>query len=957
MATRRREIRRDLLDALRGGNGSRERDPTRSRSDGSTRRPARTEKVSLRDALKPRNKPRNGASERDGAGSRNGEDAREATRPRTRRSSRRGAGSGNGRSLRDALRPRDDLFEDGSPASEDDPFGGEFLPPGNGDSAPEPTRPRRRRSSRRPTGSRNGRSLLDALRPRNDASARETGKRTRSRNGAAAIEGLRTRARDLVQGLRAPEAPSGLREDGNGASTLTRPRRGGISPPWHRTPSLPPPPGPRPPRPGGGPRLKKLRLAVVLMGVGLLAVVSWFFGVMMSVSQDLPALENREQYKHAQNSVVLDRDGDKLATLTGNERRILVPSEEISQTVKQAVIAIEDQRFYEHRGVDFQGIGRAILQDVLQQQAVQGASTITQQFVKNALRAQNSRTVFQKLRESALAYHLERKWPKDKILTEYLNSIYFGEGAYGIESAAQTYFGWNHPGCGEEGNRCSSQLLAEEAAMLAGMISSPSAYSPRTNPEAATERRNLVLENMVDQGLLTPEAAQEAAAAKVPRSSQIDPPEEDSLSPYYTTWLRQQVVDRYGAGEAFGGGLEITSTLDLEYQQAVEEIAYSTLAGIEPTTSIAVIDNKTGGVLAMVGGNDYEKEPFNLATNGHRQPGSSFKPFILVRALEEGHSPDEVFTSQPKTFNFRVPGYKKPQVFPVHNYEDNYLGSASIATATTYSDNSVFAELGLKVGTDDVANTAEKMGIQTDVSTNPAMLLGGLEEGVTPVEMAYAFSTLGRSGERIGGTMDSTPGPQLAPLGISKVTNQDTGELVEDKTGSSGENDVQSEQVIDPTASDTAVGLLQSVVSSGTGEKAATGDFAWGKTGTTDDNGDAWFVGGSEDITAAVWVGHADSNTPMETEYAGQPVDGGTYPAVIWSQVVTAYESIIGSPQTEDAADESTTAVPVAPAPVAPTTPAPTEPAPEPVAPPQEAAPAPATPPAGDTGGGTGATG
>jgi penicillin-binding protein 1A len=793
------------------------------------------------------------------------------------------------------------------------------------------------------------RDLLDALRGRNGE----------PETGTSIFQDLRARAR-------------ALRDGGDGAS---------IGPPWRRTPTLPQPPGPTPPR-NGRPRLKKLRIALVLVGVGLLAIVSWFFGIMMSVAQDLPALENREQYRNAENSVVVDRNGEQIATLTSNDRRILVSSGEISPIVKQAVVAIEDQRFYEHRGVDFQAIGRAVLQDVLQQDTVQGGSTITQQFVKNALRAQDSRTVFQKLRESALAYHLEREWSKDKILTEYLNSIYFGEGAYGIEAAAQTYFGWNHD-CGGRNETCASQLYPEEAALLAGMISSPSAYSPRADPESATDRRNLVLENMVEQDLLTAEQYDEivgdgsaGSGIPIPKPGQIEPPAEHSDSPYFTTWLRQQLVDRYGAGEAFGGGLVVHSTLDYEYQQAVEEIAYTTLAGIEPTASVAVIDNDTGGVLAMVGGNDYEKEPFNLATNGHRQPGSSFKPFILARALEEGHSPEEVFTSQEKTFRFKPPG-GKPELFEVKNYEDQYLGSASIATATQYSDNSVFAELGLQVGTEDVANTAEKMGIQTNVSTNPAMLLGGLETGVSPLEMAYAFSTLGRSGARIGGTMDSAPGSELGPLGMMKVTTNDSEEPVEDKTGSSGENDVQTDQVIDAAAADTAVGLLESVVEGGTGEAAATGDYAWGKTGTTDDNGDAWFCGGTEEITACVWVGHANEVVPMETEFGGGPVDGGTYPAEIWHDVVLAYDSIIGSDEEEEGAQDEDSTVPdegstVPEAPVTPPTTTPAAPTEAPAAPAEEApapapeeapapAPAPATPPPSGGGvpdaAGTGATG
>jgi penicillin-binding protein 1A len=276
------------------------------------------------------------------------------------------------------------------------------------------------------------------------------------------------------------------------------------------------------------------------------------------------------------------------------------------------------------------------------------------------------------------------------------------------------------------------------------------------------------------------------------------------------------------------------------------------------------------------------------------------------------------------------------------------------------------------------------MGIQSDLSTetrysidggpfapyNPALILGGLETGVTPLEMAYAYSTLGRGGARIGGTMDSEPGKELGPVGILEVhegpeeegDNPLETDIVEDKTGSSGENEVQTEQVLDQAAADSAVGILETVVSSGTGENAATGDFAWGKTGTTDDNGDAWFCGGTEDVTACVWVGHRDSVTPMETEFAGAPVDGGTFPALIWHDIVVAYESIIGGDEKgDDSETESTATTPVAP--VTPTAPAPTEevaPAPVPVAPTEPAPPAPATPPAGggappDGGTGTGA--
>jgi penicillin-binding protein 1A len=685
------------------------------------------------------------------------------------------------------------------------------------------------------------------------------------------------------------------------------------------------------------PRLRKLRFALVFLGLSMLAFVSWIFGIMMAVAQDLPELENRAQYERAENSIVYDATGQKLATLTNNEGRILLPSEEIAASMKSAVVAIEDQRFYDHRGVDFQGIARAVVQDILSQSAQQGASTITQQFVKNALAAQEDRTIFQKLREAALAYHLERQWSKDKILTEYLNSIYFGEGAYGIEAAARTYFGSEHPGCGqgEDAPSCASQLLPYESALLAGLISSPAAYSPRANPEAAVARRNLVLDRMVDTGAITEEEYAEYSVVDIPDENDIAPPAENSEAPYFTSWLRQQLVDKYGAGEAFGGGLEIRSTLDLDLQRQVESIASSTLAGIEPTASVVVLDNDTGTVRAMVGGSDYSKAPFNLATNGHRQPGSAFKPFTLISALQEGHSTSEVYASSPQTIPFRSRFVKNgdtktvPELFEPKNYEDNYLGSASIATATTYSDNSVYAQLGTQVGPAEVAETAQEMGIQTDLSTdvdysidggpfepyNPALILGGLAEGVTPLEMAHAYETIATGGKRISGTMAAGSGE---PVGIIEVRDRgddgipgnNDGELVKDNDGNSGQNKIMSQQVIDPAVAAEAKTLLTSVVTSGTGENAQTGEPTWGKTGTTDDNGDAWFVGSTEELTIAIWVGHADSNTPMETEFAGQPVDGGTYPALIFSQIVDAWEAVQDDRQAGREVDEPSTTSP-----------------------------------------------
>jgi penicillin-binding protein 1A len=760
---------------------------------------------------------------------------------------------------------------------------------------------------------------------------------------------------------------------------------GNGKPPGATLPPPPPAPPTLPPR-RGRPQLKKLRILLVLVGVGLLAMVSAVFGMMMAVSQDLPAIENFAQFKASKNSVVVDDTGEPIGTLSSNQNKILLESQDISQNIKSAVVAIEDSRFYEHRGVDFQGIARAVIQDVLSRSAKQGASTITQQFVKNALDAQGSRTVFQKLREAALAYHLEREWSKDKILTEYLNTVYFGQGAYGIESAARTYFSSLHPGCGTSESPCASVLTPAEAALLAGIIASPGAYDPAADPTAAQERRDLALERMYEEDYITEEEYRDGLSQALPSKDQIERPTLDSEAPYFTSWLRQQLVDRYGPQKAFFGGLRVKTTLDLSLQQAAEDAVYSYLGGLGPTASVVVIDNRNGGIKAMVGGPDFEEQPFNLATQGQRQPGSSIKPFILVEALRQGISSSNVYESAPQVFRFAD---REP--FPVKNYEDQYLGSASISTATTYSDNSVYAQLGLESidgTTHAIARTTHRMGVWTPLSTNPAMVLGGLEQGVTPLEWAYAFSTLARDGNKVSGCLAPEPG---RPVAFTKVTvPEEDNKTIKDAgcPGDEAENDPVYDQVIPEEVAAEAKGILQTVVSSGTGTNADVGDSAaWGKTGTTDNNGDAWFCGAVETVTACVWVGYADSTTPMETEYLGGPVDGGTYPALIWASVISAWQEIEAARETEEEAreeareaeeaeDEAAETESSAPAPTysappaetsesdapadteaetEPTTPTPETPAP--AAPTQAPAPAPTAPAPPAGGGSTGGTG
>lgn len=646
------------------------------------------------------------------------------------------------------------------------------------------------------------------------------------------------------------------------------------------------------------PRLKKLRILFVLLGLGVLGLVSMVFGMMAAVSQDLPAIYDFAQYKEAKNSEVFDDTGEPLGTLTSDQNKILLTSGQISPNIKNAVVSIEDARFYEHNGVDFQGIARALIRDVLSQSAAQGASTITEQFVKNALEAQGSRTVFEKFREAALAYRLERHWTKDKILTEYLNTIYFGEGAYGIEAAARTYFGEAHPGCGTRVEPCASVLEPWEAATLAGIIASPSAYDPKAFPENALWRRNLVLEKMYEQGYITQEQFEEGRRQALPAPADIKPPRLESKAPYFTAWLRQQLVDRYGAAKTFFGGLKVKTTLDLHLQEAAEEAVRSYLGYLPITASVVVLDNHDAGVKAMVGGPNFETKPFNLATQGHRQPGSSIKPFTLITALEEGISPYTTYESAPQEFHF---GKHGEETFVVHNDEDSYLGSCDIVCATTYSDNSIYAQLGLEGlkgktiedRTRSIAATIHKMGYDDPVSTNPAMVLGGLTEGVTPLGWAYAYSTIANDGDRLSGTLAPRPGD--SPIAYTRVTDS------EGHTIKGGENDPIETQVIPEGVAEEAKSILETVVSSGTGTHAQIGvSGQWGKTGTTENNGDAWFCGGIEEVTACVWVGYADTTTPMTTLYNGGPVMGGTFPALIWASVISAWREIKAQESAEE---------------------------------------------------------
>jgi penicillin-binding protein 1A len=635
---------------------------------------------------------------------------------------------------------------------------------------------------------------------------------------------------------------------------------------------------------GSRSRLKKLRFFLIFLAVLLLGLVSFAFGMFMAVASDLPSLEDQQQYNNASNSILLDDRGREIGVLS-RQNQILVTPRQIPPIVKEAVISIEDKRFMSNSGIDLRSIGRAFVADVLHKGSVQGASTIEQQFVKNALQAQAHRTIFEKLREAALAFHLAHKWSKEKIMTEYLNTIYFGNGAYGIEAAARTYFGQdvNHAGCGTPKQRlCVEELEPWEAALLAGIIQSPTYYNPVTDPGAARARRDLVLREMLGQGYISRPVYETSVAQPLPAPKDVGEPQQPLIdgidTGYFDAWVGQQVIERYHAGLAYDGGLRIKTTLDLELQRSAEQAIDGYLPGPEgPSAALVAIENSTGKVRAMVGGREYNTSPFNLATEGERQPGSSFKAFDLAAALEDGISPYSVWSSRQKTF--KVP--HSSELFIVHNDENAYTGSNTLTGATAYSDNSIYAEVGLKVGTRRIAALAHRMGVRTPISTNPAMTIGGLKVGVTPIDMAHAYETIAHGGQRVGGTL----GEPRMPVGIEEVDSPK-------RTLPSGHHHEVDrtvlQRVLPQTVATTETEMLETVLAYGTARGASLGQFAAGKTGTTSNYGDAWFVGWDNKYTVAVWVGFPDGLIPMKTEFNGGPVLGGTFPALIWHNFMVA---------------------------------------------------------------------
>ena len=590
---------------------------------------------------------------------------------------------------------------------------------------------------------------------------------------------------------------------------------------------------------------------------------------------NLPTLKEARKDSTAlpQTSFLYAADGSLITALHAGEDRVVVKASEIPNVMREAVIAIEDQRFYEHAGVDVRALLRAAYIDATTGEIVEGGSTITQQLVKQ-LYVGSEETLSRKIREAYLAWQLENKLTKQQILTKYLNTVYFGNGAYGVMAASRTYFGVDP-----------LDLTLGQAAFLAGAIAAPNRYDPVTHPGRAHNRRNRVLSRMLALGSITHHRYQAAIHADLV----LHMPHEDEdhyLAPYFVDYFKQWFLSNPRFGETredryqllFEGGLKIVTTLEPRMQREAEHAVSSILMyPSDPYAALTSIDPRTGYVRAMVGGRDYwdPKDRFariNLATGGStgRQAGSSFKPFALVAALEHGLPPSTPLNGSTAHILLQDGTYWDPK-----NAEGGGYGTISLEQATIHSVNVAYANLLEKIGDGDpyagvakVVATATRMGIRCCPRTTephgplaavPSAVLGTNE--VNSVEMASAYGTLAFGGQHV------------QPTPVISVT-AGNGDVLYTSTP-------HPQPVVDPSIAQTAVGILKGVVASGTGTRANIGRPQFGKTGTGQDENDAWFVGAVPQLVTAVWVGYPQGQVSMCCTRIG-PVFGGTWPAMIW---------------------------------------------------------------------------
>lgn len=609
-------------------------------------------------------------------------------------------------------------------------------------------------------------------------------------------------------------------------------------------------------RGGAGGKLLFVSLGVVaLLAIGAIGAINWVF----DVAAKAPPLTSCRPVDKGGNSTLYAADGSKLGVIESEEARAPISIDRIPKSLQRATVAIEDQRFYEHGGVDPEGIVRAALKNLEAGKTVEGGSTITQQLVRNLCISNPARSLERKIIEAQLAIEYAERHSRREILGQYLNTASYGtlEGAtaVGVQAASKIYFSqpvW--------------KLNLEQAALLAGLPQAPSEYNPVLNPREAKARRNTVLGEMAHLGYISQQRAQQGEQRGLELN--LDQGYFDKRQPYFFDYVENKLIEAYGVNTVRKGGLDVYTTIEPRLQDVGLEAARSALPYPEdPSSAMVSIDPSNGHIEAMVSSSDYEQSKFNLAAQGHRQPGSTFKAFVLTTAIKQGIDPySTYYTSKHLDLNLPQWGH-----WEVSTADEGYLGRINLQQATVASDNTVFAQLDLDVGPKNVAATAKSMGIESELDGIPAEGIGGLRIGVSPLEMADAYATL------------ASGGIHRNPIAIRRV-------VFPGGRTDHPEHPDPRRVVAEPVAYEVWR-LLHDNITEGTGTAAYTGcPGQGGKTGTTDNFTDAWFAGIQPNLATVVWVGYPQSNAIEMTSVHGTTVFGGTFPAEIWHSLYSNAE-------------------------------------------------------------------
>jgi len=604
-------------------------------------------------------------------------------------------------------------------------------------------------------------------------------------------------------------------------------------------------------------------LVVVIVGaLGGLALVGW----VVSVASSAPPISALKPRDPGSSTVVYSADDQRLGFISGDELRQPARYERIPETMRNATVAIEDERFYRHKGVDYEGVVRAAVKNFASQRTVQGGSTISMQVVRNLYTEDKTRAGLagyqRKIREAKLAEELENEHSKRWILSTYLNTVPYGtlggQTAIGVKAAARMFF-----------SKPVEKLTLRESALLAGLPQAPTDYSPIRSRGAAKTRRNEVLRKMAQLGMISRRTAERTMRRSlgVETSTYFSKRRES----YFVDYVKDELLKEYGAQTVRNGGMRVYTTIDLKKQQEARTAISNKLAGAGPSSAIVTIDPRNGYIKAMASSADYGQSKYNLAAQGHRQPGSTFKVMALMAALREGVDPDRThYVSRSPTVISNTPWGP----INVKTYGGRGAGDLSLRRATLKSDNSVYIQLALDLGPDKVAQAAHDLGIRSKLQGLPAETLGGLGDGVSPLEMANAYATIASGGMR------------NRPTAIRKIAFP--GGRVDKGKSMPQRFRVKRKRAFSDGATAKATDILEQNIQSGTGTNAKLNCPAAGKTGTTDNNTDAWFVGFTPRLATAVWVGYPKQQAYMNTEYHGGPVDGGTFPAEIWGEYMSA---------------------------------------------------------------------